>query len=378
MNKIVKIICVAIAAALLLGGCAYGGEKPEASGEATTTTAAVTTSATEEVAATTAAPDEPETTTATDAPVASADTPFGKHGALSVNGTDLVDASGEKIQLYGMSTHGIAWFPQYVSLETFTTLRDDWNTNCVRISMYTAENSGYCTGGNQDNLKELVRNGVEYATELGMYVIIDWHILREETPLLYKDEAIAFFDEMSKLYADRDNIIYEICNEPNGSGSWSAVKEYANEVIPVIRANDPNSVILVGTPTWSQDIDQALDSPLDYDNLMYTLHFYAATHTDWLRNRMKQCIDSGLPVFISEFGTCDASGSGAIDYEQSEAWKDIIEEYNVSFFCWNLANNKETSSVIDSSCKKTSGWTDDELSDQGKWITEWFRSETRE
>lgn len=361
MKKVSILLCFGIVASLLLSGCGN-----------TNTSSDITSNISSDLSISVNENDSSDNSSDSE----SSKTPYAIHGALNVSGTDLVDNNGEKYQLYGMSTHGIAWFPQYVSLDTFKTLRDEWNTNCVRIAMYTAENGGYCTNGDKEKLKELVKNGVDYATELGMYVIIDWHILSEENPLEYKDEAIAFFDEMSKLYSEYDNVIYEICNEPNGSGTWEDIKTYANEVIPVIRANDANSVILVGTPTWSQDVDKAAASPLEYDNIMYVLHFYAATHTDWLRDRMKTCIDSGLPVFISEFGICDASGNGEIDYDQAEEWKKIIEDYNLSYICWNLANNTESSSVIAAGCDKTSGWTDDDLSAQGKWITEWFKSET--
>ena len=308
--------------------------------------------------------------------VPSGGTPFERHGGLSVNGTDLVDANGAKFQLRGMSTHGLAWFPQFVNYDTFKYLRDDWNTNCIRLAMYTAEYGGYCSGGDQAYLKSLVSNGVDYATQLGMYVIIDWHILSDQNPLVHKDDAIRFFDEMSKKYANNSNVIYEICNEPNGSGSWNDIKTYANEVIPVIRANSPNSVILVGTPTWSQDIDQALASPLSFGNIMYSLHFYAATHTDWLRNRMESCINGGLPVFISEFGTCDASGNGAVDEWQSNEWKKLIDKYNVSYMCWNLANKNESSSILKESCQKLTDWSDSDLSTQGKLIRGWFKGET--
>ena len=301
-------------------------------------------------------------------------TPYGKHGALSVNGAYLVDSHGQKTQLRGMSTHGIAWFPQYVNYNTFKFLRDDWNTNCIRLAMYTYESGGYCSDGNKADLKQLVKNGVDYATQLGMYVIIDWHILNEQNPLRFKDEAKAFFDEMSKLYANNGNVIYEICNEPNNTG-WGDIKAYANEIIPVIRANSPNSVIIVGTPTWSQEIDQAAASPLNFDNLMYTLHFYADTHTDWLRSRMENCINGGLPVFISEFGMCDASGNGNVNEWQSNQWKSLIDKYNVSYMCWNLANKNESSSILNSGCDKLYGWTDGDLSTQGRLIRDWFIGE---
>lgn len=304
-----------------------------------------------------------------------AQTPFARHGALHVEGTALTDSHGDPIQLRGMSTHGIAWFPEYINPETFRYLRSGWNTNCIRLAMYTAENGGYCTDGSQEELKKLIQGGVEYATELGMYVIIDWHVLSDQNPLTYKEEAICFFDEMSKQYADYDNVIYEICNEPNNAGTWESVCAYAGEVIPVIRANSKNAVILVGTPTWSQDIDQALAAPLDYDNIMYVLHFYAATHTDWLRERMRTCIESGLPVFVSEFGICDASGNGAVDLEQANAWKELIETYNVSYLCWNLANKNESSSILVPGCSKLSDWNEEDLSEQGRWIRDWFLGE---
>lgn len=305
----------------------------------------------------------------------SGEAPFTAHGKLSVKGADLVDENGEKYQLYGMSTHGLAWFPQYVCQETVTALRQEWNTNCIRLAMYTYESGGYCSDGDKEQLKTLVKNGVEYATNEGMYVIIDWHVLNDRNPLIYKDEAISFFDEMSSFYSDRDNIIYEICNEPNGA-SWEDVTAYANEVIPVIRANDSDAVIIVGTPTWSQDINLALDKPLNYDNILYALHFYAATHKEWLRDRMEGCINNGLPVIVSEFGICDASGNGALDIEQANEWKKLIEKYNVSYMCWNLANKNESSSIFPENSTKLSGWTDEDLSGQGIWIRDWFLSET--
>lgn len=298
----------------------------------------------------------------------------GAHGALHLDGVNLVDQNNNPVQLYGMSTHGLAWFPDYVNYDGFKTLRDDWNTNCVRLAMYPHEYGGYCTGGDQSRLKSLVQTGVDAATDLGMYVIIDWHVLQEQDPNVYKEQAKTFFDEMSRTYADHTNVLYEICNEPNGSTSWDSVKSYAEEVIPVIRANDPDAIIIVGTPTWSQDIDKAKAKPLDFDNVMYALHFYAGTHKDVLWNRLDSCVQNGLPVFISEFGMCDASGNGANDFNSAQNWFNVIERYNLSFCCWNLANKNESSSVISPSCSKTSGWSEDELSEAGKWIRNYFRS----
>jgi endoglucanase len=290
-------------------------------------------------------------------------------GALQVIGTQLCDKSGNAVQLRGISTHGLAWFPDYVNNALFAELREDWNVNVIRLAMYTDEYGGYCSGGNQDDLKKLVKNGVKYATDNDMYVIIDWHVLNDQNPNTYIDEAKSFFKEMSKTYASYDNVLYEICNEPNGGTTWSDIKKYAKEIIPVIRKNNKNAVIIVGTPNWSQYVDQAADDPIsDYDNIMYALHFYAATHKDSLRNTMTAAIDKGLPVFVSEYGICDASGSGGIDETEANKWVSTMDSYGVSYVAWNLSNKDETSAIIKSSCSKTSGISESDLSDSGKWL----------
>lgn len=300
-------------------------------------------------------------------------------GPLCVKGTQLVDGNGNAIQLRGVSTHGLAWFPQYVNQDFFRELQEQWNANVVRLALYTAENGGYCSGGNQEELKLLIRNGVEYATNAGMYVIVDWHVLQDLNPNQYKEEAKKFFEAMSKEFGDADNVLYEICNEPNGGTTWAEIKSYAEEVIPIIRENDEDAIIIVGTPTWSQEVDKAAADPIEgYENIMYTLHFYAATHTDWLRERMVNAIDAGLPIFVTEFGTCDASGNGGINVEQSDKWIQTMDEYGVSYVAWNLSNKAETSAIFRPECEKTSGFTVEDLSENGKWIYEMLTGEHAE
>ncbi len=293
----------------------------------------------------------------------------GYYGALQVIGTQLCDGNGNAVQLRGISTHGLAWFPDYVNAELFRELHDEWKANVVRLAMYTAEYGGYCSGGDQKKLKQLIADGVQYATDNDMYVIIDWHILSDGDPNTHKEDAKAFFTEMSEAYSGYDNVLYEICNEPNGGTGWSSIKSYAEEIIPVIRENDEDAVILVGTPNWSQYVDQAAADPITaYSNIMYTLHFYAATHTDGLRSMMVAAIDAGLPVFVSEYGICDASGNGAIDEKQANAWVELMDRYGVSYVAWNLSNKNETSAVFKNSCGKLSGFTQEDLSSSGRWL----------
>ena len=296
-------------------------------------------------------------------------TPYEAHGRLQVVGTKLVDQYGNPYQLKGASTHGMAWFPQYVSYDTFKYLKESFGVNVVRLAMYTAEYNGYSEGGDKNYLKNLVKQGVQAATDLGLYVIIDWHILADQTPHKYKGDAVEFFREMSSTYKNYDNVIYEICNEPNGSTSWADIKAYANEIIPVIRANDKDAIIIVGTPTWSQDVDLASkDKITGCDNIMYALHFYAATHKQWLRDKAQTAINNGCALFVSEFSICDASGNGGIDINEANKWMEFLNKNNISYVGWNLSNKAETSAMFQSWCGKISGFDDSELTEWAKWL----------
>ena len=293
-------------------------------------------------------------------------TPLEEHGALSVNGTNIIDENGEKFQLKGVSTHGLQWYPQYVNKETFEYMRDNWKINAVRLAMYSDPNVGYNT-----NLHKIVENGVEYATDAGLYVIIDWHILSDGNPNTNKVAAINFFKEMAEKYKENNNVIYEICNEPNGDVQWERdIKPYAQDVIKEIREIDEDAMIVVGTPTWSQDVDVVAKSPINgYENIMYTLHFYAATHKDYLRQKLNTALNTGLPIFVTEFGICDASGNGAVDIEEANKWIDYLNSNNISWMCWNLSNKNESSSILKNT-EKLSNWTKEELSEEGKWLLE--------
>ena len=302
-------------------------------------------------------------------------TPVEVNGKLSVKGKNIVNKNGEKFVIQGVSTHGIAWFPQYVNEETFKTLRDDFNVNTIRIAMYSNQNDGY-----NESLHTKVSEGVEYAKNLGMYVIIDWHILNDNNPNQNKESAKKFFNEMTEKYKDYDNVIYEICNEPNGNVQWEKdIKPYAKELITTIREKDKDAIIIVGTPTWSQDVDIVSKSPIEGENnIVYALHFYAATHKQDLRNKLKTALDNNLPVLVSEFGICDASGNGNIDINEANNWIQYLRENGIGYVCWNLSNKNESSSLLKNTTQKISNWTDEELSEEGKWLKETYNNYQQE
>lgn len=294
------------------------------------------------------------------------------HGRLSVKGTDIVDKDGKNFQLKGISTHGLAWFPDYVNKDAFESL-SEYGVNAMRLAMYTDESGGYCNGGDKSKLESLVFQGVDACKDLGMYVIIDWHVLREGDPNKYKDDAKVFFDMVSKKYADYENVIYEICNEPCNGTTWDQIKSYAEEVIPVIRNNDKNAIIIVGTPNWSQDVDIAADNPITgYDNIMYAVHFYAATHKEQIRNKVVVARDKGLPVIVSECSICEASGNGTVDYNEADTWMKYINDNKMSVFAWNLSNKDEKSSLIKAGVIKKSGFEPEDFSETGAWFMEQY------
>lgn len=306
----------------------------------------------------------------------------GKLSRLQVKGTKLVNASGKEVQLRGVSTHGLSWFPEYVNQSAFTFMKKNWKVNVVRLAMYTAEYNGYCTGDavNQKRLEKCIDDGVKYATNAGMYVIIDWHILSDGNPQQNQKQALKFFKKMAKKYKNDTNVIYEICNEPNGGTSWNTIKKYAEKIIKGIRTYDKNAVILVGTPNWSQDVDQAALSPVSkkyQKNVMYTLHFYAATHKEWLRDKAQNALNQGLPLFVSEFSICDASGNGGLDKTEAKKWLNFLDQNKISYVAWSLSNKAESSAFIKPNCSKTKGWSSKNLTAAGKWIVNWYKKAKR-
>ncbi len=299
---------------------------------------------------------------------AKAATPVQKWGQLSVSGTNIVNAKGKKVQLKGVSTHGIAWFPQYVNASCFKSFRK-MGVNTIRLALYSNPADGFST-----KLYKKVEEGVQAATGLGMYVIIDWHILNDGNPKTHQKKALKFFSRMAKKYGNQNNILYEICNEPNGNVTWDRdIRPYANKVIKKIRKYDKKNIIIVGTPTWSQDVDIAAQKPLKHKNIVYSLHFYAATHGDFLRQKLKTAKKAGLPVLVSEFSICDASGNGKLSKSSGKKWMKLLKKYKIGYVAWNVSNKAESSSLIKSSCNKTGNLKKSNLSKSGRWIASWWK-----
>ena len=302
------------------------------------------------------------------------DTPYGKHGALHVDGLQVKDKYDQPFTLRGASTHGMHWGDgeTFLNKTAFQNLRDEWGVNMVRLVSYVTQ-GGY-TQGSKDKLDKHIQKGVSNLTELGMYAIIDWHV-HAENPNDKKSEAIQFFDTYSKKYKDQSNIIYEICNEPTGT-PWNQIRPYAVDVVNTIRANDPDAIIVVGTNTWSQDVDEVATNggKIDDPNVMYTIHFYSGSHGESLREKVRTALKAGTPVFCTEFGVCDASGNGGFNLEEADRWIDFFEENGISYCCWSLSKKNESASMLSPECNKVNGFTNADLGATGAWLINTYRS----
>jgi len=300
-----------------------------------------------------------------------------RFGRLKVDGAKLLDQYGRQIQLRGMSSHGLQWAGKYANENVIRWLRDDWNIQIWRSALYLKE-GGYVT---QRSLKFTLEESVDAAIKLGIYVIIDWHVHHDRDPNVYKDEALVFFAEMAQKYGAYPNVLYEICNEPNGDDvTWSgSIKPYAEEVIAEIRKYDPGNIIIVGTPSWSQRVDSAALDPIKGFNIMYTLHFYAGSHGQEFMDMTKTAVEKGLPVFVTECGTTQSSGSGGVYEKEFTNWLVFLKKYGISWVNWSVTNKGEDSGVLAYNADRNAqgGWTDDILSPSGRFVRKILRNEIR-
>ncbi|WP_343729417.1 glycoside hydrolase family 5 protein [Duganella sp.] len=298
-------------------------------------------------------------------------TPVQVHGALKVEDARVVDQHGKPVALAGPSFFwsNSGWrqerFYNAGAVKTFAT---EWNASLVRAAMGVDEGGGFLQDASNKARVEAV---VDAAIANGVYVIIDWHSHHAER---YPEQAAAFFSEMARKYGHAPNVIYEIYNEPVDVAWSSGIKPYAEKVIAAIRAIDPDNLIVIGTPKWSQDVDVAARDPLRGRNLAYALHFYAATHKQPLRDKADAAIKLGAPLFVTEWGSVSADGGGVVDREESQRWQDYLRKHCLSQAQWAVSDKKEAASLFQPGASSTGPWTDADLTASGKLLREILRN----
>lgn len=291
------------------------------------------------------------------------------NGKLHAEGICLADEKGAAVQLRGVSTHGLTWYSEFLNENLFEQISKDWDCNLIRLAMYA---SVYESDEREESYA-LMKKGIDLAVANDMYVIVDWHMLEKGNPNEECDSALEFFGRISSEYKRCPNLIFEICNEPNGPANWSDVSVYANKVIPVIRRNMPDSVIIVGTPEFGRNLGDPVMRPLEYKNIVYSLHFYSATHNEGLRTELTSAISAGLPVFISECGISEESGDGRIDFESAVEWFSLLNKFKISFAVWNLSDKDETSAFFKPGFDPSKKIEDSDLTITGLWVRELIR-----
>ncbi|GAA1636400.1 glycoside hydrolase family 5 protein [Actinoplanes couchii] len=320
---------------------------------------------------TTAPPTTAPTATTPPAGSEAADTPVAANGQLEVCGVNLCNEAGDAVQLRGMSSHGLQFFPDCVNPGSLAAIRNDWNADFIRLSMY-AQEGGLET--DPEGFTAKVNGLVDEASALGLYVIVDFHVLTPGDPNQNLDLAKRFFADVTAAHADKTNVIYEIANEPNGV-SWDGIKSYAEQVIPVIRKNAPDSVVLVGTRGFSSlgltdgaDETEILADPVRASNIMYTFHFYAASHGADRRTVVARAAKK-LPLFVSEFGTQTFTGDGGNDFTSTDAWLDLLKANKIGYAMWSLSDGRETNSAfVQGTCAGTSFEDTGVLTESGRYI----------
>jgi len=292
--------------------------------------------------------------------------PVKSYGQLKVEGTQLKDEQGNPVVLRGMSFGWHNWWPRFYTAGVVQWLHKDWGCTVIRAAMGVEPDGGYIK--KPDWSKATIKSVVDAAIKEGIYVIIDWH-----SHDINLEEAKTFFIEMANTYGKEPHIIYEIFNEPDKE-SWPAVKEYSIEIAKAIRAIDPDNIILVGSPHWDQDIHLAADDPIiGFSNLMYTVHYYAATHKHWLRDRCDYALKKGLPIFISESAGMEATGDGPINTEEWEKWIQWCEQNKISWLTWSVTDKNETCSVLLPTANSNGNWREEDLKESGLRAREFLR-----
>lgn len=285
-----------------------------------------------------------------------------RHGQLSVKGIHILDKDGKPFQMRGMSLFWSQWMGQFYNKGVVKNLARDWKSSVIRAAMGADKSGSYLEEPQIEQGK--VETVVNAAIKEDIYVLIDWHSHKAEEDV---EEAKKFFTNMAKKYGEYPNVIYEIYNEP--LCGWDEIKAYAEPVIAAIRKHDPDNIIIVGTPVWSQRVDKPALDPIEGTNIVYTLHFYAATHKKELRDIGQQAVDAGICLFVTEFGTCKASGDGEIDFEETDRWMEWMDKYHISWCNWSIADKNESASALMPEASSRGVWIEDlHLTKSGKYI----------
>lgn len=298
-----------------------------------------------------------------------------RYGRLQIKGTQLCDEKGNTIQLNGIFLRALKEESKFINDDCFSTFADKWNIDVIRIPFMSA--SWYLEPSyiGSPKYEQLIDKAVQLSEKYGIYCIIDWHVLGDGNPLLHAKESFDFFQRLAYKYGAEKHVLYEICNEPNGKNvTWDdVIKPYAELIIPAIKAGNPDALVIVGTSTWSQDVDKAAANPLDFTNILYAFHFYSGTHKYILRKRVEKA-SYKIPLFASEWGNSNYDAKGGPFIKESRKWMDMMYARQISWCHYALTDFPEDAAILKPNASVKGDWTDEDLTASGKFIIDFIRN----
>jgi len=273
---------------------------------------------------------------------------------IKVEGNRFVNESGQTIIFQGVNIAD----PNVLSKEGKWEKKHfeeakNWGSNIIRLPIHPA---AWREIGSEEYIK-LIDQAVEWSRDLGLYLILDWHSIgnlkdeKFQNPGYFttKDETYEFWRLMSKKYASEPVIaMYELYNEPTVSGerfgtcSWSDWKKMNEEMIDIIRENNPRSVILVAGFDWGYDLTPVKTNPIERPGIAYVSHPYPEKRRQPWESKWEEdwgFVADKYPMILTEIGFALPEEKGVhVPVHGDEVYGNAIVDYSakkgISWVVW--------------------------------------------
>jgi len=199
---------------------------------------------------------------------------------------------------------------------------------------------------------ELLDQAVEWCTDLGMYIIIDWHSIGNLGMELFqnlmyntsKQETYQFWRTIAAHFRGYNTVaFYEIFNEPTifrgqlGTMTWPEWKKINENIINLIQSFDTETIPLVAGFDWAYDLTPLHIDPVNAEGIGYVSHPYEHKRQKPWEPKWEENFGFAAdkyPVLVTEFGIGVQPGQ-TID-EEHYGYKiiDYLESKGIGWVCW--------------------------------------------
>lgn len=292
---------------------------------------------------------------------------------LQVVGNEIRDEKGSRLILKGVNILDPASMVQYYKHWEPGYFRKikEWGAKIIRIPVHYPAFKWF-EEKEKGSYIRLLDQAVEWASREGIYSIIDFHSIgwpptgewqntQWEDPnwgQIYKfttQELKDFWDKISKHFANDTRIaFFDLFNEPakglpNGSDTslqaWLEWRDLAEQLIDIVRKNDPNRIVLVGGLQFSYDIRYAKDYPVRREQVVYSVHIYPWSlmqgdwHADW--DTAFGNYSSSIPILVGEVGFDPNATDEGMKGTPENFGIPLIDQYlaprNIGWLAWNFS-----------------------------------------